>query len=827
MTSEERKITLKPETVPAEDAKKILNFLNTARTAEEIASKIEFPGKRDVGINVANNILDAREKIGKFKNLNQVDEIRQVGPERFSQIVRALGRQKIESERSQFRTLLLKNPNYFGNLPEFKIKPVKPMTSNTKYEQLRCIGFYPEGDILEAIIDIKLPYGYKGNLCSSGSVEYVRFFVDWNGDGDFEDPGEDVGIASVNVHNIPDTQEACLDKTKPLSYALRIKIDPKKHKCSTPNLVKVRAILSWDVPPPAANPNHLPVWGNTFDKWIQIAPQSGMIVLKDILDYIKLAELEKLNINTEMLNLDAQVIQKKPLEPSELKQIYKDKDVPEHRFNFSQVLHVAEKIKKNPLLKAKYVLDPDFSEVINGVDLVLAEKTNTKYEELKCVGLNYDEEALVATLTVKRPYGYSGNLCSDGSYEYVGFWAYVWDQIEQMCYWKYLGKSRVNVHDIANIPPEGLQYSVYLPVDFSNYSDECTKPKLLRVRAIMSWQSPPPTNNPYYEPVWGNKVDAIIQVKPRPNLTPGEQKPIIWAIGGMAVESISGNPYTTELSSIGDGYANGISLGGGFSALESPFGGVVRISGVITNAPNNPPTEDEKLRYKMQYRKYMAETDWHDMTNPFRIWIRKDGIPSGYIDQEADRGYYRYQKDLSQPIVTEVQDDVIAIWRTHSIEGVGGDGLYEVRVLLEKLGEPADGDCPANHVCSENFKVMVDNTVPTVEITLDSGPCEQFTPGSLISGTFKALDPHIGNYKFVVLPYSPPAGALTHTPSAVAYDTLAAPGVTSGIFALDTSEMKPCGYVIDLWVYDRTIVNNYKQGNRNHAPVGFCLLKKV
>ena len=89
--------------------------------------------------------------------------------------------EKVEKERIEFKELIIENPNYFGTFPEINIKPVLPMKTNTKYEELRCLGFYPEQDMLEAIIDVKLPYGYKGNLCSPGSFEYVRFFVDWNG----------------------------------------------------------------------------------------------------------------------------------------------------------------------------------------------------------------------------------------------------------------------------------------------------------------------------------------------------------------------------------------------------------------------------------------------------------------------------------------------------------------------------------------------------------------------------------------------------------------------------------------------------------------------
>lgn len=733
----------------------------------------------------------------------------------------------VEKERAEFKNLIIKNPNYFGTFPGVKIEPVKPMKANTKYEELRCIGFYPERDLLEAIFDVKLPYGYKGDLCSAGSFEYVRFFVDWNGDGDFTDADEDVGIASVNVHDIPDSKGVCLDKTKPLSYAVTVKIDSKKKKCSIPNLVKVRAILSWNVPPPSGDPNYSPVWGNVIDKWIQIEPKPYGLVLEDIKDILKVADLEKLNIKPEMLDLDKPILKTKALTTVELKEIYKDKDVPEHRFNFSEIFQTAEKIKQDPSLMVKYKLNPQFSKIIENVNFVLAEKPNTKYEELDCLGLNYDLDTLVATLTVKLPYGYSGSLCTNGSYEYVGFWAYVWDQVEQMCYWKYLGTSSVNVHDISNIPPQGLQYAVKLPVDLSSFKDKCGKPKVLKVRAILSWQTPPPSNDPNYNPVWGNKVDALIQIKPGVPVKPGQQIPFISVVGGMAVESISGNPDTVLPSAIGDGYANGPSVYGGYNALESPFGGIIAICGHISNPPNNP-AEVDKLKYKVQYRKG-GDPNWHDLTNTFRIWISTwDGVSwsMSHKDQIAVGGYYKYEEDLTLPIQRFVEGNVLAQWRP----APEGDGLYDIRVLLYKPGAAVPG-CPPDHVCSNIVKVRIDNTRPNAEISLDTGPCEEFTPGSVITGKFKATDQHIWRYRFSVLPYSPPPGQFTHNPVAEDYPALPAPGVTGavppdGTFSLNTSGMKPCGYVIYLHVWDRTIVNNHMQGNRKPAYVGFCLLKE-
>lgn len=738
----------------------------------------------------------------------------------------------VEKERAEFKKLIIENPNYFGTFPEVKIKPVKPMKVNTKYEELKCIGFYPESDLLEAIIDVKLSYGYGGNLCSQGSFEYVRFFVDWNGDGDFTDASEDVGIASVNVHDIPDGEKVCLDKTKPISYALTVKIDSKKRVCKNPYMVKVRAILSWDFPPPPGNPNYPPVWGNVVDKWIQIKP--AKLFLKDI---IKVADLKELKLEPAMLDLDMPVSKKKELSVAELKEIYKDKDVPELRFNIAEVKELAENIKLNPHLMVQYKINPKLKNIADMLEVVLAEKPNTKYEELRCVGLHYDMDMLVATLTVKLPCGYSGDLCTKGSYQYVGFWAYIWDQIEQMCYWKYLGTSSVNVYDITNIPPEGLQYAVYLPVDLSSFKDKCTKHKVLKIRGILSWQNPPPNNNPNHNPVWGNKVDALIQIKPGKFVESGKQIPFITFVGGMVVNKISGNSETIIPSAIGDGYANGV------NALESPFGSVISICGRISNPPDITAGA-AKLKYKVQYKK-STETNWHDIDNNFKIYISTwNGTTWSQSpeSQIATSGYYEYKEDLSAPpgdIIQQFIDgsdygggSVLADWHTPV---AGGDGLYEIRVLLYKLGAPPSPGVPADNISSNVIKIMVDNTSPNAEISLDAGPCEFTKPPAIITGTFKATDNHFWQYSISLSPYGPstndkfkhrPLPALEYTYGQVpAYPTLPASGAANGTFKLDTKDMKPCGYVIYLHIWDRTIVNNYMQGNQNGASVGFCLLK--
>jgi hypothetical protein len=460
--------------------------------------------------------------------------------------------------------------------------------------------------------------------------------------------------------------------------------------------------------------------------------------------------------------------------------------------------------------------------MLKNVNLVLFSDPSVQYEQLNCVGLNYDMDTLVATLTVKLPYGYSGNLCTTGSYEYVAFWAYVYDQIEQMCYWKYLGTAKVNVHDIKSVPKQGLQYAVCLPVDLSSYKDVCSNPQILKIRGILSWQKPPPTNDPNHDPVWGNVIEKKIQLKPLHDPpVAGDQVPFISTVGGIVVENISGNPHTAVTSSIGDGYANGTSVLGGYVALESPFGGIIGIGGHISNPPDEPESY-EKLRYKVEYRKDLSS--WHQIVDDFDIWITTETASIFIMEKQTqkadDQGYFTYEEDLDGPTRRYVEGDVLAQWRTQGKD----DGLYEIRVLLYKPGANFPG-APLDHMPSNVVKVMVDNTIPDAKIFLDAGSCKEFIVGDTITGWFKAKDDHFEKYTLKVEPAVavPPKVS----PKKEEYPMLTAPGHEHESLTLTTtSSTTPCGYVIHLEVWDRTIRNNSGHGNYNDFTVGLCLVEK-
>src|SRR3954464_1251561 len=109
---------------------------------------------------------------------------------------------RVEPTRARFRSLLAANPNYFGTAPGLGQFPVVvEQSSNTAYEELTCVSYSPRLDRIEATFAVKRTYGYAGDLCTTGSQEFVRFYLDY-GSG-----WQDAGPAGVNVHDIPVGQD--------------------------------------------------------------------------------------------------------------------------------------------------------------------------------------------------------------------------------------------------------------------------------------------------------------------------------------------------------------------------------------------------------------------------------------------------------------------------------------------------------------------------------------------------------------------------------------------------------------------------------------------
>ena len=81
--------------------------------------------------------------------------------------------------RQSMRLRLHQNPNFSGNLKDLGIEelpaPVFEKIGDTFYEELTCLGYNPDTEILAAVVRIKQGSGYLGGPCTAGSQEYVRF----------------------------------------------------------------------------------------------------------------------------------------------------------------------------------------------------------------------------------------------------------------------------------------------------------------------------------------------------------------------------------------------------------------------------------------------------------------------------------------------------------------------------------------------------------------------------------------------------------------------------------------------------------------------------
>lgn len=146
-----------------------------------------------------------------------------------------------------------------------EIAALEKTNADVEYEQLECLGLdetLPER--LVATFKIKRSLGYSGNLCEAGSQEYVAFWADWDDICEWTY----LGTTKVNVHDISKIP------AQGLSYSAILPVDLTHHRrtCKEPKIGRVRAVLSWQIPPSTSDPDKLEYWGNRLDAHVQISP---------------------------------------------------------------------------------------------------------------------------------------------------------------------------------------------------------------------------------------------------------------------------------------------------------------------------------------------------------------------------------------------------------------------------------------------------------------------------------------------------------------------------------------------------------------------------
>ncbi|MGZ4816483.1 MAG: hypothetical protein ACXVZV_13790, partial [Terriglobales bacterium] len=637
----------------------------------------------------------------------------------------------------------------------------------------------------------------------NGTTEYVRFFLDY-GSG-----WEDAGLAAVSVHDIPNMDDCAKQATKPLTYVASVRIQPKTECCIHPVLPKVHAILSWEwAPPPGpANVNWSPPWGNSLDCHIQIKPHKWNIwcIIESL--GIDLTKIKLPPLLEQVKTFPIPLPDPPPFTLQTLAKTYSTKEakVQSHRFGVSQ-LHAAVTSGFDANLVSQNIeswkaLGLDWAEAVAALSDTNAD---TSYEELECLGIDDTiPERLVATFRIKRPYGYSGTLCYPGSTEYVAFWA-DWDNT---CKWTYLGTVQVNVHDIQNIPKDGLCYSAILPVDLTYHEQPCDKPKIGRVRAVLSWAVPPSTVDPNALNYWGNRLDRHVQINPGDVINPNDPQAKIRNLGGIPVEDIdtAGNGMTQ--SGVGAQFAHfpAYSADGWGLDRQCPFGGTIVVEGnyyvgyyyrVKVHRVGDPPNVFNVLSDSFQVERWDLGFDWQIASGGYFAYLN----PAFYFDRR------------------------LAQWNSF------GDDMWEFQ--LDIATAPNDLSIIKT---SPWYRIQLDNTAPTEPTTMDihitsgGGDCTDVTQSDTVTGTFVANDLHFGGWALSTEPNTISTPSNQPTVSGLA-NTDPAPGPIGHAWSLNTGspiKMKPCGYVVRLDVSDRSIVHSVPfQHNSNHIEVGFCLRSK-
>jgi hypothetical protein len=694
---------VKPEEISENTSKKVLRFLNAATTSEEIANAIEVPGERDVDLKIAQRILDTKTKSGPFTTLAEVADIPQIGPKRFSAIVDQVGamQEGVEKQRTQFKTLIAANPNYFGNvtskLVAEKFTPIVPMAKNTKYEEIVCVGLYPEDNVLEAVIEVKSPNGYLGPLCAQGSKEYVSFYIDYNDGAGFELAG---APSEVNVHDISSVDG------EHLFYAVRTSFTPKtQHFCNFPQIVKVRAILSWQTIP--TGPDFSPPWGNVVEGWVQIKPFKTLILA------VPQIKAENMVFVGDKLEVKAMI--DKSIAAEEM--IKKEGKVEKERVNFKELItknpnyfgSISKSQDKTVLMKAvkslpsatvkellpKFTVDPNLLIPVFPVD------PKVKYEELKCAGLYPEGDMLEAVIELKQPSGFNGDLCTLGSQEYVAFYI---DWGTGLGY-EYISTASVGVHDIPEAADKHLFYAVKATIPkaiIESKLQECINENIVKVKAILSWNVDPTPYGHTYTPAWGNTIERQIQIRP---LTGASAQCKLEIVSGIHVDDIAQVGAQKGLAIKIDAASNTVP-----GIYDRPFGGLVAVWANI----NLYQVEYYRFRYSEDNGlTWKTVMDKRTARNIFGFNIKRSPDADGWFSRTE------YQEDLDNYSLTSLVQ-----WNT-----AGKNANYLLKLEL------ANGAHTTIH--SSEVYLVIDNIQPQL-FTFGGTPAPLPATGVVVKDTLGA-----------------------------------------------------------------------------------------
>ena len=126
-------------------------------------------------------------------------------------------------------------------------------TGSIYYEEMNSCGYHPQYDSVACDVEVKQTFGF--GAYPSGSLEYVLFCLECNGDNQFDYQA----VGTVHVTN------DISGGTPGFYYYASASTLSAPPMCTTNDgqLTRVRAILSWQRMP--TDCGYIPIWGNQID----------------------------------------------------------------------------------------------------------------------------------------------------------------------------------------------------------------------------------------------------------------------------------------------------------------------------------------------------------------------------------------------------------------------------------------------------------------------------------------------------------------------------------------------------------------------------------
>ncbi|MCG8015256.1 MAG: hypothetical protein JAY97_03485 [Candidatus Thiodiazotropha sp. 'RUGA'] len=177
-----------------------------------------------------------------------------------------------EDELILARSVLLDNM-FSGKVPpEDILRCVRRYSEVTHWEEVLCAAIYPKAEKLIAIVSRHQPEGYSGILRRHGSVQYVRFFIDWGDQSGFQA----LGLSHFKVCDAASDEP---EDRFPVCHLVSLGFNADRYWESLMQGYRpvVRAVLSWNQVP-ELDPEFVPVFGNRIDSQIRVDSEKELLL---------------------------------------------------------------------------------------------------------------------------------------------------------------------------------------------------------------------------------------------------------------------------------------------------------------------------------------------------------------------------------------------------------------------------------------------------------------------------------------------------------------------------------------------------------------------